>query len=104
MNSASPFLVKFASSLLGVLSCSDRVIFKGHLPFGSEAHLNRFVDGVLGIPRKDFLPWLEQKSDQLVDHAKQLAEQHQAPYHYLQGRHRKEQIVQQAIPHTRLSH
>src|SRR5262249_47434306 len=34
---------------------------------------------------------------------KQLAEQHQAPYHYLQGRHRKEQIVQQAIRDRRLS-
>jgi hypothetical protein len=28
----NPFLAKFASSLIAVLSCHDRLIFKGHLP------------------------------------------------------------------------
>jgi hypothetical protein len=98
----NPFVVKFASSIIAVLGCFDRVIFKGHLPFGDEAHLNRFVDRVLGIPRKDFLPFLDGKSDELVAHAKGLAEQHSAPYLYLQGRHRKEELVQQAIRDRRL--
>jgi hypothetical protein len=103
MKPANPFLVKFASSIIAVLSCSDRVIFKGHLPFGNEARLNSFVDHTLRIPRKDFLPFLEQKSEQLVDHAKQLAAQHNAPYHYLQGSHRKEELVQQIVRDRRLS-
>jgi hypothetical protein len=93
----NPFVVKFAASIIATLSCFDRVIFKGHLPFGDEAHLNRFVDGTLGLRRKDFLPFLEEKSEQLVAHAKGLAEQHGAPYRYLQGQHRKEDIVQQQI-------
>jgi hypothetical protein len=103
MTAVNPFLVKFASSIIAVLSCSDRVIFKGHLPFGYEGHVNRFVDRSLGIPRKDFLPWLEEKSEQLVDHAKQLAQQHGAPYHYLQGAHRKEQLVRQILCDRRLA-
>jgi hypothetical protein len=78
MPNSNPFTVKFAASIIAVLGCFDRVIFKGHLPFGDDAHLNRFVDHTLGMPRKDFLPWLEGQSEQLVAHAKALAEQHGA--------------------------
>lgn len=46
--SASEHTLKFASRLLnqfaGVLSCFDRVIFKGYLPFHSEQYLNSWVD------------------------------------------------------------
>jgi hypothetical protein len=79
MKTPNPFLAKFAASIVAVLSCFDRVIFKGHLPFGNDAHLHRFVDGTLKMPRKDFLPWLQARSDQLVAHAQALAQQHDAP-------------------------
>lgn len=52
MQSTNPFLVKFASSIIAVLGCKDRVLFKGYLPFADEAHLNRFVDHTLRIRRK----------------------------------------------------
>src|SRR4051812_17430114 len=90
MNTTNAFVSKFATAIVAVLSCFDRVIFKGYLPFGDDAHLNRFVDHTLRMRRKDFLPFLEQKSNDLVAHAQNLAQQHGAPYHYLQGRHRKE--------------
>ena len=88
------FTQKFAESIVAVLGCHDRVIFKGYLPFGRDEHLNGWVDHGLQIRRKDFLPWVEQHSQALVDHAKQQAEQAGAPYHYLQGFHRKEQLIQ----------
>jgi hypothetical protein len=69
---------------------------------GDEAHRNRFVDRILGIPRKDFLPFLDGNSDELVAHAKGLAPQHGAPYLSLPGRHRKEDLVQQALRNRRL--
>jgi hypothetical protein len=103
MQSTNPFLVKFASSLIAVLGCHDRVIFKGHLPFSDEAHLNRFVDHTLRIKRTDFLDFAQQKAELLVTHAKDLAAQHDAPYEYLQGRHRKEELVQQQLRERRLS-
>jgi hypothetical protein len=103
MSSDNTFVVKFAASIIAVLGCFDRVLFKGYLPFGDNAHLNRFVDHTLRIKRKDFLPFLEGKSDELVAHAKTLAERHQAPYVYLQGRHRKEDLVQQTIRDRHLS-
>ena len=90
MQSTNPFVVKFASSLIAVLGCQDRVIFKGHLPFSDEAHLNRFVDHTLRIKRTDFLDFAQEKAEILVTHAKGLPAQHDAPYEYLQGRHRKE--------------
>jgi hypothetical protein len=98
----NPFVAKFDASIIATLSCFDRVLFKGHLPFGSEARLNHFVDRALGMRRTDFLPFLAGKSDELVTHAQALAEQHGAPYLYLQGRHRKEDLVRQAIRDRRL--
>ena len=103
MSTPNSFLVKFASSIIAVLGCQDRVIFKGYLPFSHDAHLNRFVDHTLGIKRKDFLAFAEEQSAILVTHAKDFAAAHAAPYLYLQGRHRKEDLVQQQIRDRRLS-
>jgi hypothetical protein len=103
MKTDNAFVVKFAASIVAMLGCFDRVIFKGHLPFGDDSHLNRFVDRVLQMPRKDFLPWLQARSDELVAHAHDLARAHGAPYQYLQGRQRKEDLVQQTIRERRLS-
>src|SRR5260370_42606414 len=97
MHGPNRFLAKFASSLIAVLSCPDRLLFKGHLPFSDEAHLNRFIDHTLRIKRKDFLAFAEGKAELLVAHAKDLAARHGAPYVYLQGRHRKEDLVRQQI-------
>jgi hypothetical protein len=102
MQNSNPFVVKFASAIIAVLGCQDRVIFKGHLPFSDEAHLNRFVDHTLRIKRKDFLDFAKDKADLLVKHAKDLAATHNAPYVYLQGRHRKEELVQQHSRERRL--
>ena len=102
MPATNAFLVKFAPAIIAVLSCHDRVIFKGHLPFSDEAHLNRFVDHSLRIKRKDFLAFAEQKSELLVTSAKDFAARHDAPYVYLQGRHRKEDLVQQQLRERRL--
>jgi hypothetical protein len=103
MQSPNSFLVKFASSIIAALGCHDRIIFKGHLPFHNESHLNSFVDRTLRMRRKDFLPFIERQSDTLVAFAKDFAAQNDAPYHYLQGRHRKEQLVHDTIRERRLS-
>jgi len=91
------FTKKFTHLIIGMLSCFDRVIFKGHLPFGGDAHLNTFVDNVLKIRRKDFIPMLEKLSHQLVAHAKALAERAGRPYEYHQGKFRKESYIQNII-------
>jgi hypothetical protein len=102
MPATNPFLVKFASSIIAVLGCQDRVIFKGYLPFSNEAHLNRFVDHVLRIKRKDVLAFAQEKAERLVSNAQAFATREGAPYVYLQGRHRKEELVQQQLRERRL--
>lgn len=103
MKNVNRFVAKFASLIVATLSCFDRVIFKGHLPFGDAAHLNSYVDYQLKMKRKDFLPWLEQHSQRLVAHAKQAAEALGRPYLYLQGKQRKEKLIQELIRKDRLS-
>jgi hypothetical protein len=91
------FAQKFADSIVAILGCHDRVIFKGHLPFSGDAHLNAWVDRVLQIRRKDFLPWVEELSATLVEHAQQLAQSDGAPYLYLQGLHAKEKLIREQL-------
>lgn len=93
----SAFLKKFTASIVATLCCFDRVIFKGYLPFGDDAHLNAYVDGVLHIRRKDFIPMLKEHSETLVGHAKALAERAGRPYEYCQGKFRKETFIQNII-------
>jgi hypothetical protein len=101
-NAMNRFVEKFNASIVTVLGCFDRVIFKGYLPFGGDDHLNRFVDHGLKIRRCDFLPLVERQSDALVAHAQATAAQAAAPYHYLQGIHSKEKLIQQILHDRRI--
>ncbi len=91
------FTEKFASSIVSALHCHDRVIFKGYLPFGRDNHLNGWVDGCLKMRRKDFLPFVEKQSQALVDHAREQAQNAGVPYLRLEGRSKKEKLVQQIL-------
>lgn len=93
MGTNSGFTQKFADAIVNVLNCFDRVIFKGYLPFGSDGHLNAFVDGQLRIRRMDFLPLVEKLSQTLVDHGKATAAAANVPYHYFEGKCRKETLI-----------
>jgi hypothetical protein len=93
MKTLSRFVAKFTNLIVAVLSCFDRVIFKGHLPIGYGSALEQFVDHVLKIRRKDFMAFAEEKSEILVEHAKRLAQQAGAEYRFLQGAHRKDKLV-----------
>lgn len=103
MKFAMRFLQKFAASIVAVLSCFDRVIFKGHLPFGGEDHLNSYVDRVLNMKRKDFLPWLEQHSERLVQYAREFAKRHGREYEYRQGKFSKERFIRGIIHEQRIT-
>jgi hypothetical protein len=91
------FTTKFANSILSVLGCHDRVIFKGYLPFGGDGHLNNWVDRVLKLRRKDFLPFVEKQSQTLVDHAKAQANQAGVSFQVLQGKSNKDALVRNLL-------
>jgi hypothetical protein len=86
MTPVCSFVSKFASLISWVLSCFDRVIFKGHLPISRPFELENFVDYVLKMRRCDFMDrTARQWSDRLVDHSKRFAEKHARPWTYFQG-------------------
>jgi len=80
------FLTKFASLFSCVLSCFDRVIFKGHLPICRADQLEGFVDYVLRLRRCDFMNntapfW----SNRLVAWAKSFAQKRGRLYEFRHG-------------------
>jgi len=93
----SRFVTKFTSLIVAVLSCFDRVIFKGYLPLTNAKALEGFVDHVLKIRRCDFMAFAANQSDTLVEHAQRLAQEAGADYRYLQGFHRKEKLVDEIL-------
>jgi hypothetical protein len=91
------FTEKFADSIVSVLGCHDRVIFKGYLPFGRDNHLNGWVDHSLKMRRKDFLAFVEKQSQVLVDHAKAEADKAGISFQRLEGKPNKEKLVQELL-------
>jgi hypothetical protein len=75
------FLVRFASLIVWKLSCFDRVIFKGHLSISRVGRFEAWVDHVLKIRRKDYLP-LDGKrlSKRLVGWAQKMCQREGRPY------------------------
>ena len=63
MKTLSRFVTKFTNLIVAVLSCFDRVIFKGYLPFTNGPALEGFVDHVLKIRRCDFMAFAEKQSE-----------------------------------------
>jgi hypothetical protein len=93
MKTLSRFVAKFTGLIVAVLSCFDRVIFKGHLPISNGPALEGFVDHVLKIRRCDFMAFAEQQSETLVDRARRAAEEAGVEYRFLKGSPRKDQLV-----------
>ena len=90
----SPAIV---TAIVAVLSCFDRVIFKGYLPITNRPALEGFVDHILKIRRCGFMDFAEEQSESWVDHAKRLAQEAGAEDYYLQGPHRKDKLVDKLL-------
>jgi hypothetical protein len=83
MKTVCSFVAKFSSIISWVLSCFDRVIFKGHLSISRASEFERFVDYVLKLRRADFLKIVGPKwSDRLVEHAKGVAKKSNRLYEF----------------------
>src|ERR1700677_5103405 len=86
MKTVCSFVTKFASLISWVLSCFDRVIFKGYLPISRPDQFERFVDYILKIRRADFLNAVGPKlSERLVEHARRFAKLYGRNYDYRPG-------------------
>jgi hypothetical protein len=83
------FVHKHQDKITGILSCFDRLIIKGYLPFNYPLGMEGFLDRQ-GILIKDFPKLAKEQSTTLKEHAKQLAEQAGRPVIPLPYKVRKE--------------
>jgi len=90
------FIRKHAGKIIGVLSCFDRVVFKGYLPIASAQRMGHFLDGQ-GLLRKQFKPFVLEQAQRLKQHAEAMCKRLGRPYRYLTQAARKEDLVQRIL-------
>lgn len=89
-----PFVRKHQDKIHAVLSCFDRVIFRGYLPICHPGG----VEGWLYHQRvqlKQFKEFAPRIAERLLQHAKDLAKARGRPYRYLPTRESKEELARQ---------
>jgi hypothetical protein len=92
ITAAHPFLVKHADKVTGVLSCFDRVIFRGYLPLSYPKGLEGFLFQQK-VLLKDFKGYAPQIAERVKDHVKGLVEKAGAVFRHLP---KKEPMEEQA--------
>jgi hypothetical protein len=86
------FLVKHSDKISGVLSCFDRLIFRGYLPLSYPKGLEGFLfqQKILLKDFKDYAPTIAQR---LKEHVLSLLAQADAPFRHLPRKEPMEQIA-----------
>ena len=87
-----PFVKKHQAHITGVLSCFDRIIFKGYLPFCQPGAMEAFL-WQQGVLLKDFKSFALSCSEAVKAHALMIAQKAGRPYVYLNRATRKEEQV-----------
>ena len=67
------FLDKHAAKITGVLSCFDRMLFRGYLPIMSGASMAQFLNQA-GIKFRNLKTFLTEHAATLKTHAQAMAE------------------------------
>jgi hypothetical protein len=76
------FCAKHQAKISGVLSCFDRVIFRGHLPLSYAQGMSGFLYQQQ-VLLKDFKDYAPQIAERVKQHVKGLVEKAGAPYRHL---------------------
>lgn len=88
------FVQQHADKITGILSCFDRLILKGYLPFSYPASMEGFL-GQRRLLIKDFPKLAKEQSARLKDHIQQMAEQAGRPLLSVPYKTRKEEYARQ---------
>lgn len=90
------FLRKHQEIISGVLSCPDRVIFKGHLNLNHPKAIEQLLYRH-GLLLKDFKTFALAQSDKLKAHAIEFAQRAGRPYEYLRSYKDKDAYVKKIL-------
>src|SRR2546428_3376318 len=88
------FIDKYQDRIHGVLSCFDRMIFRGYLPIMSGWAMAAFLYR-LNQNRSSLRPFLLQNSERVKNHAIAMAKQLGRPFQYLASNIDKDKAAQQ---------
>jgi hypothetical protein len=90
------FMKRHAPKGTAVLSCFDRVLFKGYLPFVHAQGMANFLDSQR-VLYKDFKSFVLRQAEILKTHSQTQAQRAGRPWMYLNGYVRKEDLVQKIL-------
>ncbi len=96
------FITKHADKIHGTLSCFDRILFRGYLPFFSGAAFAAFLDR-RGVRRPELKGFLLRQAAWLKEHARSMAQREGRPFQYFGGRVRKEDLARQIAERDRIA-
>ena len=89
------FVEKHADRVSGVLSCFDRVLFKGHLPLNRPGAMDVLLNNH-GVLVRDFKPFVARHSERIKAAARAMAEESGRPYLSAgNGQVRKDEVAAQ---------
>ena len=97
------FIRKYEARIHGVLSCFDRVIFRGYLPIMSGWAMAEFLYR-LNQNRSSLRPFLLQNSERVKNHAMAMAKQYGRPFQYLASNIDKDAAAQQLAQRDGIQH
>ena len=92
------FIRKYDGRIHGVLSCFDRMLFRGYLPIMSGWAMAQFLDG-FDVNGSSLKPFLLQNSERVKDHAIAMAKKYERPFQYLSSAIRKEDNARELAQH-----
>ena len=78
------FICEYYDRIFGVISCFDRILFKGYLPIGWADAIERLLVRQ-GLLIKDFKQFVMKHSECIKGHGEVIALKHQRPFHYING-------------------
>src|SRR3989441_7019383 len=88
------FTEKYKDRIHGVLSCFDRMLFRGYLPIMSGYQMAQFFNSS-GIRFRELKTFLVQNGERVKRHSLAIAEQQGRPYVYLHETVKKEDLATQ---------
>jgi hypothetical protein len=90
------FLRKHPDQIVGVLSCFDRLIFRGHLSLSYPRGLEGFLHQQ-DVLFKDFKHYAPKIAERIKEHVKGLVEQAGAPFRHLPKKERMEEEARRRV-------
>jgi hypothetical protein len=88
------FIRKHDDRIHGVLSCFDRMLFRGYLPIMAGWAMAQFLDG-LDVKGSSLKPFLLENSERMKDYAIAMAKKHERPFQSLASPIRQEDTARQ---------